>query len=290
MLLDKFTRVHHLVPVVIFLPAIAILFAYGDRTASASCRRSATPSAATSLWTLAEYWIHRVIFHFEPEDGIRRAPALDGPRRPPRPPERPAAARDAARPPRCRWRWSSTRLFWLVLGADRAFAFGAGFLAGYLAYDMIHYAPAPPHAAHAGRAVAAGAAHAPPLPGRRARLRDQRAVLGSRVRHHARPPGTVGSVLRGADEAEEIQDGEVVDGLPVVTEAGVLEERADRRRPGRPGAALAATGFVAGAATVAVVSRHRTKKALKKSKQLGPDRRDRSSSSFLVDVHLLRRD
>ena len=27
--LDKFTRVHHLVPVVIFLPAIAILFAYG---------------------------------------------------------------------------------------------------------------------------------------------------------------------------------------------------------------------------------------------------------------------
>jgi sterol desaturase/sphingolipid hydroxylase (fatty acid hydroxylase superfamily) len=31
-------------------------------------------------------------------------------------------------------------LFWLVLGADAAFAFGAGFLAGYLAYDMIHYA------------------------------------------------------------------------------------------------------------------------------------------------------
>ena len=30
-------------------------------------------------------------------------------------------------------------LFWLVLGADRAFAFGAGFLAGYLAYDMVHY-------------------------------------------------------------------------------------------------------------------------------------------------------
>ena len=27
--LDKFTRVHHVVPVVIFLPAIAVLFAYG---------------------------------------------------------------------------------------------------------------------------------------------------------------------------------------------------------------------------------------------------------------------
>ncbi len=28
-LLDKFTRVHHLVPVVIFLPAIVILFGFG---------------------------------------------------------------------------------------------------------------------------------------------------------------------------------------------------------------------------------------------------------------------
>ena len=88
-------------------------------------------------------------------------------------------------------------LFWLVLGADRAFAFGAGFLAGYLAYDMIHY-----HLHHhsprtrLGK-LAAGAAHAPPLPGRRARLRDQRAVLGSRVRHHACPSRAVGSLFRG---------------------------------------------------------------------------------------------
>ena len=31
-------------------------------------------------------------------------------------------------------------LFWAVLGADSATAFGAGFLTGYLAYDMVHYA------------------------------------------------------------------------------------------------------------------------------------------------------
>lgn len=89
---------------------------------------------------------------------------------------------------------------------------------------------------------------------------------------------------------EEVQDAEVVDGLPVVTESGVLEERPVAAVGAVQAAALAATGFVAGAATVAVVSRHRTKRALKKSKRSGPIGEIVSSRSFLVDVHLLRRD
>jgi hypothetical protein len=93
------------------------------------------------------------------------------------------------------------------------------------------------------------------------------------------------------DEAEEVvQDAEVVDGLPVVTEAGVIEERPTAVVSAVQATALAATGFVAGAATVAVVSRHRTKKALKKSRRSGPLGEIVSSRSFLVDVHLLRRD
>jgi hypothetical protein len=91
------------------------------------------------------------------------------------------------------------------------------------------------------------------------------------------------------DDVEEIQDGEVVDGLPVVTESGVVEERAAISVPAVQVAALAATGFVAGAATVAVVSRHRTKRAAKKRKS-SPFGEIMSSSSFLIDVHLLRRD
>ncbi|WP_028064774.1 hypothetical protein [Solirubrobacter soli] len=94
-----------------------------------------------------------------------------------------------------------------------------------------------------------------------------------------------------AEEAEEVvQDAEVVDGLPVVTESGVIEERSIGALAPAQVAALAATGFVAGAATVAVVSRHRTKKALKKSRRSGPIGEIVSSRSFLVDVHLLRRD
>src|SRR3954463_10338996 len=67
--LDKFTRVHHLVPVAIFLPAIVLLFAGGvGRVGWLAALGYAAGGYA--LWTLAEYWIHRVIFHFEPEDGI----------------------------------------------------------------------------------------------------------------------------------------------------------------------------------------------------------------------------
>ena len=59
----------------------------------------------------------------------------------------------------------------------------------------------------------------------------------------------------------------------MVTDAGVVEERAQVSVPAVQAAALAATGFVAGAATVAVVSRHRTKRAAKKRKRR-PVRRD----------------
>ena len=94
-----------------------------------------------------------------------------------------------------------------------------------------------------------------------------------------------------ATNAEDIVEGEVVDGLPVLPHDAPPPERLRPAQvPAVQAAALAATGFVAGAATVAVVSRHRTKKALKKSRRAGPIGEIVSSRSFLVDVHLLRRD
>jgi dihydroceramide fatty acyl 2-hydroxylase len=137
-LLDKFTRVHHFVPIVIFLPAIVVLFAFGVD------RLGLFPSLAFAVagyffWTLAEYWIHRVVFHFEPESGIGarlhwmiHGVHHDHPNDPLRLVMPPGASVPLA--------LIFYALFWLVLGADRAFAFGAGFLGGYLAYDMIHYA------------------------------------------------------------------------------------------------------------------------------------------------------
>jgi hypothetical protein len=88
---------------------------------------------------------------------------------------------------------------------------------------------------------------------------------------------------------EEFEDeGEVVDGLPVVADPRAVEA-ARPLVPAKQAAALAATGFVAGAATAAVVQRRRSR---------GPRRRRKArglgeivaSNSFLVDVHLIRRD
>jgi hypothetical protein len=83
--------------------------------------------------------------------------------------------------------------------------------------------------------------------------------------------------------------GEVVDGLPVVGRSQAVE-------PARPlvavrqAAALAATGFVAGAATVAVVQRRRSRlPRSRRRRRAGAVGEIVASNSFLVDVHLIRR-
>lgn len=87
---------------------------------------------------------------------------------------------------------------------------------------------------------------------------------------------------------------EVVDGLPVFASDGPHSALGEARGGLVPAqvAALAATGFAAGAATVAIAHRRRTAKLLgrrKKRKSLGLGE-VMGSNSFLVDVHLLRRD
>jgi hypothetical protein len=85
-------------------------------------------------------------------------------------------------------------------------------------------------------------------------------------------------------------EGEVVDGLPVVAESRDLEP-ARAVVPARQAAALAATGFVAGAATVAVVHRRRARLPRRKRRKLAGGLGEIvASNSFLVDVHLIRRD
>jgi hypothetical protein len=97
------------------------------------------------------------------------------------------------------------------------------------------------------------------------------------------------------EEPENQQDDEVVevlDGLPVVAnQTRVLEPSAPAPLPARQAAALAATGFAAGAVTVAVVSRRRGGRSIRRRKRKkGAIGEIVSSNSFLVDVHLLKRD
>jgi hypothetical protein len=84
----------------------------------------------------------------------------------------------------------------------------------------------------------------------------------------------------------EEDEGEIVDGLPVVAQPRSVEVSRPLV-PARQAAALAATGFVAGAATVAVVHRRRTRVTRRRKRSSLGD--IVASNSFLIDVHLLKR-
>ena len=90
---------------------------------------------------------------------------------------------------------------------------------------------------------------------------------------------------------EDGEEGEVVDGLPVPATPVHVEPALPAPVPARQAAALAATGFVAGAATVAVVHRRRARVPRRRRRRNKGGLGDIvASNSFLVDVHLLKRD
>src|SRR3954462_9882262 len=136
--LDRFTRVHPAVPVAIYVPAIAALLAVGGARAG-FLDSVALVLGGYAVWTLTEYWLHRVVFHFEPEEGIgaRLHWMIHGVHH-----DHPNDPLRLVMPPSVSVPLAALfyGLFVLALGDERATAFGGGFLAGYLAYDMIHYA------------------------------------------------------------------------------------------------------------------------------------------------------
>jgi sterol desaturase/sphingolipid hydroxylase (fatty acid hydroxylase superfamily) len=136
--LDRLTRVHPSVPPLLFLPAIALL-------GFLALRDEAVPAVLLQVflgyafWTLCEYWAHRAVFHFEPTHGIGarlhwmiHGVHHDHPNDPMRLVFPPAFSIPLA----CAF----FALFAAVLGRPWAFGVCAGFYAGYLFYDMLHFA------------------------------------------------------------------------------------------------------------------------------------------------------
>jgi hypothetical protein len=88
--------------------------------------------------------------------------------------------------------------------------------------------------------------------------------------------------LKGVDDAEE-----AVDGVPVLAEVRPIE-RSPATLPAVQAAAVAATGFVAGAATIALVKRRRVTRAQRNVPRRPVDMLPIvGSRTFLVDVHLI---
>ncbi|MFN2617665.1 MAG: sterol desaturase family protein [Thermoleophilaceae bacterium] len=136
-MLDRLSRVHPSVPLVIFIPAIALLLALGTTGVSAVVA-AALLVGGYLFWTLTEYWMHRVVFHYEPDEGLgaRLHWIIHGVHH-----DHPNDPLRLVMPPSVSVPLSSLFClsFVVVLGTPAGYAFGAGFLAGYLAYDMTHY-------------------------------------------------------------------------------------------------------------------------------------------------------
>ena len=134
--LDRLSRVHHLVPLAIFLPGIGVLLALGADLAPAAVLGLMAGGWLT--WTLTEYWMHRLVFHFEPERGVgaRLHWIIHGVHH-----DHPNDPLRLVMPPSVSVPLSALffGLFALVLGTPEAYPFTAGFLSGYLVYDMVHY-------------------------------------------------------------------------------------------------------------------------------------------------------
>jgi sterol desaturase/sphingolipid hydroxylase (fatty acid hydroxylase superfamily) len=136
-LLDACSRVHPVVPVIIFVPAIVAMGAWQGSEASPL----ATLGLALigyALWTLFEYWLHRLVFHFEPDHGIGarfhwiiHGVHHDHPNDPLRLVMPPAVSVPLAA--------LVFGVLELLFGSSHAPGVAAGFFAGYLVYDMLHY-------------------------------------------------------------------------------------------------------------------------------------------------------
>jgi hypothetical protein len=89
-------------------------------------------------------------------------------------------------------------------------------------------------------------------------------------------------------EAEVILDAETVDGVAVLSEVRAIERAQSSALPAVQAAAVAATGFVAGAATLALMRRHATRKLARSGLRRGIDALPIAGTrSFLIDIHLI---
>src|SRR5665811_286182 len=136
-LLDKLSRVHWSVPPIIFVPVIVVLLVEGF-VHGAGALTVAWILGGYLFWTLTEYWLHRIVFHFEPDHGIgaRLHWIIHGVHH-----EHPNDPLRLVMPPAVSIPLGALVFgaLYVVFGKRYAPGVGTGFFMGYLGYDMLHY-------------------------------------------------------------------------------------------------------------------------------------------------------
>lgn len=136
--LDFFSRVHPAVPALLYVPVIVGLVALGISNGASGPATAGLALAGFAIWTLAEYWLHRKVFHWEPDHpiGSRMHFIIHGVHH-----DHPNDKMRLVMPPGASIPLALLffAIFFLAFGDPYAFPTFAGFLVGYLTYDYMHY-------------------------------------------------------------------------------------------------------------------------------------------------------
>jgi sterol desaturase/sphingolipid hydroxylase (fatty acid hydroxylase superfamily) len=135
---DLFSRTHWSVVPILFVPALIACLYLGTRPSGVSLPLALLSAVGGWLaWTLIEYWLHRELFHWQPGGvlGERLHFVLHGVHH-----KWPRDQYRLVMPPAV----SITLFFvflwlWQALLGRFGYGFHAGFVGGYMFYDMSHY-------------------------------------------------------------------------------------------------------------------------------------------------------
>ncbi|MDX6636990.1 MAG: dihydroceramide fatty acyl 2-hydroxylase [Solirubrobacterales bacterium] len=136
--LDFFSRIHPSVPAIIFGPVVVAGVWLGADRGYAAGKVALLVGLGLFVWTLTEYWLHRLVFHWEPDHpiGARLHFIIHGVHH-----DHPNDRLRLVMPPGASVPLAALffGLFILVFGTPAAYPTFSGFILGYLAYDYTHY-------------------------------------------------------------------------------------------------------------------------------------------------------
>ena len=137
-LLNFFSRVHPSIPALIFVPVVVGGEWLGADRGLAAWELALLTLAGLGIWTLTEYWLHRLVFHWEPDNefGRRMHFIIHGIHH-----DHPNDKLRLVMPPAVSIPLAGLFFlgFSLLFGIPAAYPIFAGLIIGYLAYDYTHY-------------------------------------------------------------------------------------------------------------------------------------------------------
>lgn len=139
-LIDLFSRTRPGVVPALYIPGALLPIGYGVLVLHISVQVTLALAAMGYItWTLTEYWLHRLVFHFKPRGALGEKVhfLIHGVHH-----QWPKDKYRLVMPPAVSLSlyWVFAALFLLVLGPSKWLPFHGGFVTGYMVYDMTHYA------------------------------------------------------------------------------------------------------------------------------------------------------